>query len=303
MVKIKWTMMIATALTSALILTMGCGDDTHGVNDTDDVVDAADAEDATGLDGMMFVPSGSFWMGCNDAAANNCNPQERPYHLVTLDSFYVDRTEVTIKDFQVCVDAGVCSHHLDDQTCFYIILENGDLAQSGIWPAFRGTNQPMVCVDWEQAKQYCEWAGKRLPTEAQWEKAARGTDGRVYPWGNDNPDCNNAVTYVDDGSECAPEVTADVCNKSPAGDSPYGLCDMAGNVMEWVADWYDSNYYDTSPTTNPKGPDTGLYRTIRGSSFYPGNDLTNSGRLGAEASKAFVDRGFRCVWSAESSNQ
>lgn len=301
MTTFKWTILIATALASALLFGMGCSEDANGINDTDVVADAADVEDTTGFGEMRLVPSGSFWMGCNYGVTYNCNPQEIPYHEVTLDGFYVDRTEVTIEDFQVCVDAGVCSHHLDDQTCFYLILENGDLAQSGIWPAFRGANQPMVCVDWEQANQYCEWAGKHLPTEAEWEKAARGTDGRMYPWGNDGPDCDDAVVYVGDGSECAPEVTADVCTKSPNGDSPYGLCDMAGNVREWVADWYDASYYNTSPTTNPKGPDTGLYRTIRGSSFYPQNTLTNSGRLGAETSKAFVDLGFRCVRSAETS--
>jgi formylglycine-generating enzyme required for sulfatase activity len=256
-------------------------------------------DNLTEISSMVLVSAGSYWMGCNEAVDDHCGINEKPYHEVSLDAYYIDKTEVTMKEFLACVDVGVCSHHLDDQTCYYIIFENGDLAQGGIWNAYRGDNQPMVCVDWAQAKQFCEWAGKRLPTEAEWEKAARGTDGRKYPWGNQEPDCDRAVMYVGDGSECAPQVTADVCSKSPVGDSPYGLCDMAGNVREWVADWFAAEYFSASPTENPKGPNTGTYRVSRGGGFDLGNDVRVSGRLGAKPSEAIIYRGFRCVRSVE----
>ena len=119
MTTFKWT--ILTATTSVLLFTTGCSEDTNGISDTDVVGDSVDAEDTTEFDGMILVPSGSFWMGCNDAVTSDCSPMEKPYHEVNLDGFYVDRTEVTIKAFQACVDAHVCSHHLNDQTCRYLV--------------------------------------------------------------------------------------------------------------------------------------------------------------------------------------
>lgn len=123
------------------------------------------------------------------------------------------------------------------------------------------SDHPVNCVDWDQAVAYCQWEGKRLPTEAEWEKAARGTDGRIYPWGNTAPDCNRAQ-YGKCGGQ-----TVSVGTK-PAGSSPYGVLDMAGNVDEWVADWYDSDYYAQSPSENPKGPSSGQHRGARGGNWH-----------------------------------
>lgn len=194
----------------------------------------------------VLIPAGSFWMGCNEAMDDDCNSDEHPYHEVYLDGYYIDVTEVTQGAFKECVDAGVC----DIPGCY--------------WNPAGTPDHPVVCIDWNDAKTYCEWAGKRLPTEAEWEKAARGNDGRKYPWGNEDATCEYAV--MDDG--CGTGGTLPVCSKSPAGDSPYGLCDMAGNVWEWTADWYDSEYYDASPANNPTGPNSGFVRVLRGGGFF-----------------------------------
>ncbi|HNZ03639.1 MAG TPA: SUMF1/EgtB/PvdO family nonheme iron enzyme [Myxococcota bacterium] len=280
----------------AIVLFMtGCGDGESIADNATSMDGLADVDDVTEVDGMALIPAGSFWMGCNEAVDWRCATWLDPYHEVYLDGFYMDETEVTMKAFQDCVTAGVCSHHLKDGACYYMIFETLELAQGRIWPAYQGDNQPMVCVDWTQAKQYCEWVGKRLPTEAEWEKAARGTDGRVYPWGNDDPDCAHAVMTVGDGSECAPEVTADICSKSPVGDSIYGLCDMAGNVTEWVADWYSRDYYNVGPTENPTGPDTGERKITRGGGIGFSGNVRSSARKSEDPSKAFVYGGFRCA--------
>jgi len=170
--------------------------------------------------GMCLIPAGSFWMGCNSAVDNDCDSDESPYHEVTLSGYYIDKTEVTVDDYADCVTAGACT--APSTASSYC---NWEVSGKG--------NHPVNCVNWSQAGEYCTWAGKRLPTEAEWEKAARGTDGRKYPWGNEDATCEYAV--MDDGvNGCGTDSTWNVCSKSPAGDSPYGLCDMSGNVWEWV---------------------------------------------------------------------
>ena len=229
---------------------------------------------------MKLVASGSFWMGCNTTVDSECQSDESPYHQVTLSGYYMDKTEVTQAEYKKCVDAGEC----DTPSCD--------------WDPTGTPNRPVVCVTWSQAGEYCVWAGKRLPTEAEWEKAARGTDGRKYPWGNETATCDYAVMY--DGSwGCGTGSTWDVCGKSPAGDSPYGLCDMAGNVYEWVSDWYDSGYYTNSQASNPTGPVSGSLRVLRGGSFYSNDDsLRASFRYDVNPSVYSHSLGFRCARDA-----
>ncbi|HMJ11558.1 MAG TPA: SUMF1/EgtB/PvdO family nonheme iron enzyme [Polyangiaceae bacterium] len=187
---------------------------------------------------MVSVPAGEFLMGCNSAVDNQCEPREQPGRQVTLNAFQIDKTEVTQDQYTACVDAGACAEPACEWNC-----EQMDL--------------PATCILWADAKKYCEWAGKRLPSEAEWEKAARGTDGRKFPWGNEAPSCEllNMVDCVDGASPAG---------AYPDGASPYGALDMAGNMVEMVADWYDERYYQSAPSTNPKGPGTGTTFSGRG---------------------------------------
>ncbi len=180
---------------------------------------------------QVQVAAGAFAMGCNATADTQCQPDEKPQHMVTLDAFAVDVTEVTQAQYDLCVQAGAC-------TLPYCP-----------WNPCTSPNLPIACVDRAQAIAYCTYVGESLPTEAQWEKAARGTDGRVYPWGDTAPDCNLANL---DGCR---NGTMNV-GSLPDGASAYGALDMAGNVVEWTLDAYDATYYASSPSTNPTGPAT-----------------------------------------------
>ncbi len=150
----------------------------------------------------------------------------------------------------------------DDGTCY---VWNGSEWKQGILPqSFRGDNQPVVCVDWTQATAYAKWVGGRLPTEAEWEYAARsGGRDQEYPWGNQKATCNHAI-MADGGDGCGRDSTWPVCSK-PAGNTAQGLCDMSGNVWEWVSDWYGN--YASGALTNPTGPSSGSYRVFRGGSW------------------------------------
>ncbi len=202
-------------------------------------------------DGMvlMYVPAGEFRMGSSDAD-RDAQSDEQPQHTVYLDAFWIDRTEVTNAMYAKCVAAGACEPPWS-RNSYTFHAYYGD-------PRF--DNYPAAWMNWPAAKAYCEWAGRRLPTEAEWEKAARGTDGRLYPWGNTAPNSQllNFSANLGDTTEVG---------SYPAGASPYGALDMAGNLWEWVADWYDNDYYARSSSTNPPGPEPQAYHSCRGGSW------------------------------------
>jgi formylglycine-generating enzyme required for sulfatase activity len=239
-----------------------------------------------GKDGapMVLIPAGPFTMGSNDGL-----PSERPEHQVTLDAYAIDQYEVSMQLYRnFLVEA---KHDApptwDDEAAETV----GD--------------RPAIGMGWTDAAAYCAWAGKRLPTEAEWEKAARGTDGRRYPWGHMQPFVDianyNRGVWVSEAITLA-GVTGGVEGMSvrhglkEGGRSPYGLHHMAGNAAEWVADWYDRGYYSKSPEKNPTGPASGEKRVVRGGSWA---DLPVALRVSARVSAEpdFQDRtiGFRCA--------
>ena len=245
---------------------------------------------------MVYVPAGEFIMGSSDADIDailaECSDCERewfddeyPQHTIYLSAFWMDQTEVTNEQYAGCVAAGACpaSRYADD----------GE---------FNGADQPVVGVSWHDAKAYCEWTGKQLPTEAQWEKAARGTDGRKYPWGDTFDgsklnfcDVNCEFDWKDNDANDGYPYTAPV-GSYPAGASPYGALDMAGNVWEWCTDWYDANYYTNSPGRDPQGPDSGNYRVVRGGSWYfDERRVRAADRPRGAPDDRDYNLGFRCV--------
>ena len=222
------------------------------------------------LDGsvLVFVPSGEFKMGTGVGDA--------PEHSVSVDDFWITRTKVTNSMFTQCASVGACTPPAQELGA--PVYTNPDYA-----------SHPVVGVTWEQAQAYCGWAQGRLPTEAEWEKSARGTAGASYPWGEETPSCD-LLNFA----SCLGHTT-DVTDYE-SGASPYGALDMAGNAFEWIGDWYDEAYYSSAPLSNPTGPETGQYRVVRGSSFETDPDQVLSGLRHYAASVYHSrDTGFRCV--------
>jgi formylglycine-generating enzyme required for sulfatase activity len=227
------------------------------------------------VDGAPYVliPAGEFIMGTADGPTN-----ERPAHTVYLDEFWIMQTEVTNAQYARCVEADKCTAPANTR-----------------WndPAF--ANHPVTNVNWQQAVAYAAWAGGRLPTEAEWEKAARGVHGLVYPWGDQAPNLQVLNYNVQTGG------TVPVASY-PSGASPYGVLDMAGNAEEWVADWYDPNYYPTSPPRNPQGPAQGDLRILRGGSYVQNRAAVRAAvRAPISPNSEFATMGFRVVVSAVTS--
>jgi len=233
---------------------------------------------------MVYVPAGEFLMGSSDADGQAYD-SEKPQQTVYLDAFWIDRTEVTNAQYRKCVEAGACR-------------------EPGCWDEdnYNAPDQPVVCVSWDDAQTYAAWVGGQLLTEAEWEKAARGTDGRIYPWGDEFDGtrlnyCDRSCeqTHKDTGADDGYALTAPV-GSYPSGASPYGALDMAGNVWEWVADWYDGRYYDRSPARNPQGPASGDFRVLRGGAFYAADEYVRCAcRYRNDPLDRYRDVGFRVV--------
>jgi formylglycine-generating enzyme required for sulfatase activity len=225
---------------------------------------------------MVTIPAGPFVRGTTSGGFD-----EQPQRTVYLDTFSIDRHEVTNYQYQQFVLA--TGHRKAGPPSRY--------AKS--IGKMRGTNQPVVYVSWDDATEYCQWKGKRLPTEAEWEKAMRGSDGRLWPWGDqEKPNGANWARVQDDY-----DVTTRV-GTFQTDKSPYGVMDGAGNVMEWVADWYQEAYYKDAPEKNPPNPEYGTYRVMRGGSYTTtGADLHITSR--SKMVPDFRDEtiGFRCAIS------
>jgi formylglycine-generating enzyme required for sulfatase activity len=283
------------------------------------------APTVVGKDGveMVLVPAGEFIMGSTPEDIVNLlrrhpkanaaiRQDEMPQHRVFLEAFYIDRYEVTNARFQQFVQ--VTGYRTQAER------EGGGKIRTGektwvqvpdaTWRAPRGKGSsiarleahPVVQVSWHDAKAYCTWAGKRLPTEAEWEKAARGTDGRLYPWGNELDgtranfcDRNCPFAWKDAAVDDGYRATAPV-GSYEAGKSPYGVYDMAGNVWEWVADWYEAQYYGRSPARHPPGPTTGTQVVLRGGSWlYTAPDMRTTERAGVPPERRNENIGLRCT--------
>lgn len=225
--------------------------------------------------GMIEIPAGPFVMGDDNGAAAD----EAPAHQVELSLFWIDKFEVTTAQYAACVEAGACAPAGEGAGCNAPLLERAE--------------HPINCVTWEQASAYCQWAAKRLPTEAEWEKAARGTDQRRFPWGADPPEPRRLNYNNDVGATRA-------VGSYPDGVSPYGVHDLSGNVLEWTADYYAADYYAISPAQDPPGPPApaeGEFRVARSSSWNIGDEraLTTTVRNNFPAATADAALGLRCA--------
>ncbi len=225
----------------------------------------------------VAIPGGMFMMGSDSG-----EPDERPVHQVTMPAFEMIRTEVTVAQYQACVDDGVCTE--PDQCGSYYN-----------WGVAGREDHPVNCVDWFQAVDFCSWTGGRLPSEAEWEYAARGGGQDItYPWGDDSPSCTYAVMY-EGGYGCGMDRTWSVCSKT-AGNTAQGLCDMAGNVYEWVQDWYHSDYNGAPSDGSAWETPSSSFRVIRGGSFGGlAVSLRAANRYFEGPSSRYVDIGFHCA--------
>jgi len=245
---------------------------------------------AGGKAGMEWVTiaGGTFMMG-----SNRGDSDEKPVHRVTVSTFQMAKTEVTVGQYRACVKAGACTKPDTGKYCN--------------WGKRGRDDHPINCVDWHQANAFAKWAGGRLPTEAQWEYAARGGGkDRKYPWGDAEATCRYAVmddksTKGSAGSEtdgCGMDRTWPVCSKT-RGNTEQGLCDMAGNVWEWCRDWYGSDYYKSSPSKDPVGPSTGSVRVERGGSWLNfARDVRAAYRNWLAPGYRYIYLGFRPVRSS-----
>lgn len=230
---------------------------------------------------QVYVPAGEFVMGSTDVNDPAALDDEKPQRTVYIDAFWIDRTETTNHQYAMCHNAGSCippTLYSSASRPSYYYMVNLVFA-----------DYPVVYIDWIAADAYCSWADARLPTEAEWEKAARGTDARIFPWGNDSADCDLANYNL-----CVGDTTA--VGIYPEGASPYGALDMAGNVWEWVEDGYQINYYSVGPAINPLGPNNSGNKVLRGGAWTHREDNVRSAfRLNDFPQNDYYNFGIRCA--------
>jgi len=236
---------------------------------------------------MVEIPGGTFMMGCDtdNNAGSICPEAELPAHEVTLSSFLIDRYEVTNGQYKECVEAGVCKAPRSDSS-----RTRGDYFTNPDYELY-----PVINVSYNDATTYCEWKGLRLPTEAEWEYAARSSDANLFPWGNQNPDCilANSLNNLN-ASPCVGDTTA--VGSYPQGASAFGVLDMAGNVWEWVSDYFSADYYANSQIENPLGATIGPERVVRGGGWFNNRTFLRSSSRGYDLPfYSGSDLGFRCA--------
>ncbi len=258
------------------------------------------------IPGMKCIPAGFFIRG-----SNNHDADEKPEEKILLDAFYIDTYETTNREFNECLAAGKCRNCLKANKCTQVT--------PGYGKPYMGEKQPIVGISWYTAKEYCEFRGKRLPTEAEWEKAARGPDGNLYPWGNEPATCARAVIEEGTGANkvkgCFPKRTAvewhmHTANVGTKAPGAYGLYDMAGNSWEWVEDWYAPSYAacgEACRGKNPKGPCAGAEtcpgytkRVLKSGSWWWPGDYARGSKRRAHVPQNFPEYhhfGFRCAKS------
>jgi formylglycine-generating enzyme required for sulfatase activity len=231
---------------------------------------------------MIRIPAGSFIMGVGN---NEGYPDARPSHEVILSDFFIDETEVTNALYKLCVDNSVCPEP----------EFTGSPSRVSYYGAEPFNEYPMIYLSWDEAQEYCQWRGGHLPTEAQWEKAARWdpatNTSRMFPWSHGSLD----QFYLNFDSLFGDTRAV---KSYPEGASAYGLFDMAGNVKEWVYDWYDPNYYAVSPAEDPPGPDSGQFRVLRGGSYESkGSGVSTTFREYIGPGTKLATVGFRCAFT------
>ena len=285
------------------------------------------------LKDMVFIPAGEFMMGSTEGEGAF---DEHPQHTVYLDAYYINKYEVTNAQFREFVEAtgyvtdaerkgsGEVWNPREWVTFSLLILPGVNWRYPNTWigkdernpEGWRKNrphpkvwenynfddrmNYPVVQVSWNDAQAYAAWVGKCLPTEAEWEKAARGTDSRKWPWGNVfDLNIGGITVHANIGSNVPPPVEPLHIGCFPTGISPYGVYNLAGNVQEWVVNWYAPDYYSDSPKNNPKGPETGEFRVIRGGSWkeFKGHHVLNANRVYQVPDYGSNFIGFRCAWS------
>lgn len=294
---VKWSVVILLALVLLLAM-IGCSGQVQ--------YNESWTRQADGMV-MVYVPAGKFQMGSSDEEVNSaleiCNKyssecgrerlaDEMPVHQVVLDSFWIDQTEVTNGQYGKCVATGACE----------VPRRSGSHTRASYYGDGAYDDYPVVWVAWHQATAYCTWAGARLPTEAEWEYAARGSEERRFPWGNKDEGTRLNYCSASCGSEWADTTQEDGhADTSPAGAYRNGTSwcnalDLSGNVWEWVADWYAP--YSSENQANPTGPASGEQKVIRGGGWDDGwLDVRAAGRYGASPGDTYNSVGFRCAAS------